>query len=295
MKPFIENVLSTPNYDWLVREFHCRVKKEEFSCPWHYHAEYELVLYLDPENRFSGNFIAGDAIGQVDHNTMLLYGPGLPHMITGQLSQSEEKQHSTIVVWLKHHWIERLQSTIPEARNIKPLLEQAAFGVRFSKPTTEKVAELLMGIEHLERHYQALRVMEALVLLADDASSQTLSATPYRISKISGDKEAHLKVEKATQYIESHYQSPIKITELCRALHISESSAYRLFEKHFGVSFSDHLKQFRVGKACEMLASSQVPIALVAERAGFQNLSNFNRQFRAIKQMTPSQFRTKFN
>jgi len=294
MKPFIENVLSAPSYDWIVREFHCRVKKKEFSCSWHYHAEYELVLYLDPENVFSGSYLAGDAIDQVSNNTLLLYGPGLPHMITGKLLSSEEKPHSSIIVWIKHHWIEKLQSTIPEARNIKTLLEKAAFGVKFSQDTAEKVAQLLVGAETLERHYQALRVMEVLIHLADDIESQKLSTTPYRISQISGDREAHQKVERATQYIENHFHEPIRITDLCRALHTSESSAYRLFEKHFGVSFSEHLKQFRIGKACELLANTQAPIALVAERTGFQNLSNFNRQFRAVKQMTPSQFRTRF-
>ncbi len=294
MKPFIENVLSAPNYDWLVREFHCRVKKEEFACSWHYHSEYELVLYLDPENVFNGNYLAGDAIGQVHNNTLLLYGPGLPHMITGKLASSVEKPHSSIIVWLKHHWIEKLQSTIPEARNIKALLEKAAFGIKFSNETAQKVAQLLIGTESLERHYQALKVMEVLIHLADDLESQKLSTTPYRISQIS-DRDAHQKVERATHYIEKHFHEPIRISDVCHALHMSESSAYRLFEKHFGVSFSDHLKLFRIGKACELLASTQSPIALVAEKAGFPNLSNFNRQFRAVKQMTPTQFRARFN
>jgi AraC-like DNA-binding protein len=216
-------------------------------------------------------------------------------MITGRLSSDVEKPHSTVIVWLKHHWIEKLQLAIPEARNIKQLLDNAAFGVKFSPQTASKIADILVGIESLGRAYQAIRVLEVLVLLADDKASEKLSVTPYRISQISGDKDAHQKVDKATQYIEKHFNDAIRITDLCKALHISESSAYRLFEKHFGVSFSDHLKQFRVGKACELLANTQAPISLVAERTGFQNLSNFNRQFRAVKQMTPSQFRARFD
>lgn len=295
MKPFIENVLNSPNYDWLVREYHCRVKNEQFACSWHYHAEYELVLYLDPQDVFCGNYFAGDAIGQVNHNTLLLYGPGLPHMITGQLAGSDEKPHSSIIVWFKHHWIEKLQAAIPEARNIKKLLENAAYGVKFSPQTAEKVTTLLSGIETDERHHQALKVIEVLIHLADDKQADKLSATPYRLKQLSGDNDAHKRVALATQFIERNYHNSVRIADLCRELHISESSAYRLFEKHYGVSFSDHLKQYRVGKACELLASTTTPIALVAERTGFQNLSNFNRQFRMVKQMTPSQFRSRFS
>ncbi len=60
------------------------------------------------------------------------------------------------------------------------------------------------------------------------------------------------------------------------------------------MSFSEHLKQFRIGKAGELLASSSLPIALVAEKTGFSNLSNFNRQFKATKAITPKAFRRQF-
>ncbi|WP_159650916.1 helix-turn-helix domain-containing protein [Vibrio atypicus] len=294
MKPYIENVINAPSSDWIVREYHCRVKKEEFSCSWHYHTEYELVLYRDPSRVFNGNYFAGDAIGPIHHNTMLLYGPGLPHMITGQLNGSEEKPHHSVIVWFKHHWIEKLQATIPEARNIKRLLENSAYGLMFSDAISEKVARLLEGVELLDRQYQAIRVIEVLLLIANDPDSQRLSHSPYRISQLSGNQEAHQKVQLATRYIESNYANIIRISDLSRSLHMSESSAYRLFEKHYGMSFSDHLKQFRIGKACELLVNTSQPIALVAENTGFQNLSNFNRQFKTVKEMTPTQFRNQF-
>lgn len=294
MKPFIENVLNATSSDWTVREYHCRVHKQEFSCSWHYHNEYELVLYQDPHGVFNGNYLAGDAIGEIHHNTALLYGPGFPHMLTGQILGTEEKAHHSIIVWFKQPWIEKLQATIPEARHIKRLLEQASYGVKFSADTSQKVAELLSGIDATERQYQAVRVIEVLLLLSNDSEYLRLSSSPYRLKQLSGDQDAYKKVERATRFIEENYNASIKISDLCKALHISESSAYRLFEKHYGMSFSDHVKQFRIGKACELLASTSLPISLIAERTGFQNLSNFNRQFKAVKEMTPSTFRSRF-
>ncbi|POB71924.1 AraC family transcriptional regulator, partial [Vibrio vulnificus] len=64
--------------------------------------------------------------------------------------------------------------------------------------------------------------------------------------------------------------------------------------KHYGCSFSEHLKQYRIGKACEKLTRTDLPIQLIAEQTGFQNLSNFNRHFKSLKQMTPKQFRIQF-
>lgn len=108
------------------------------------------------------------------------------------------------------------------------------------------------------------------------------------------DHESTRRVELARRFIEQHYSEPIKVGDLCQSLHISESSAYRLFERHFLENFSEHLKRFRIGKACEMLVNGDMPVASIAELSGFNNVSNFNRQFKGVKGMTPSQFRAQY-
>ncbi|MGC9459973.1 helix-turn-helix transcriptional regulator [Vibrio genomosp. F10] len=293
MKPFKERVLNTPSFDWVVREFHCLAEKDEVSCSWHYHSEYELVLYLDPDNAFQGSFFAGDAIGDIHHNTLLLYGPGVPHMLAGK-STKDDYHHHTIIVWLSHHWLERLIELLPEARDIKRLLDNSAYGLSFDSATTKKVAALLEGVTKLDRHYQAVKVIEILIELSEGTHSEKLSTTPYRIKPVSEDSELNQRIERASRYIENHYSQGIKISDLCQKLHMSESSAYRMFERHYGMSFSEHLKQYRIGKSCELLINTRFPIALVAEKTGFKNLSNFNRQFKELKTMTPSEFRHRF-
>lgn len=295
MKPFKEHVQNVPSFDWIVREFHCRVEDNEFACSWHYHSEYELVLYLDPDEAFQGSYFAGDAIGDIHHNSLLLYGPGLPHMVAGRSVKLEQSKHQTLIIWFAHHWVERLMVLIPEARNLKRLLDNSAYGLSFSSETAHKMSELLKHANTLDRHLQAIKVIEILVSLSDDTKAKKLSTTPYRIKPLTDDSELNHRIERATRYIETYYGDAIKISDLCKRLHMSESSAYRMFEKHYGMSFSDHLKQYRIGKACELLASTNFPIALVAEKTGFKNISNFNRQFKELKMMTPTEFRRRFN
>lgn len=294
MRPLIENVLQSLNHDWVIRHYHCQTDTEEFACPWHYHTEYELVLYHNPNRNFQGNYFAGDASGSVDDHTLLLYGPGLPHMITGRLHHKQAQALHSTIVWFKPEWIDKIQAILPPTQSIQRLLEGSAYGLKLSHATAQAIANQLSDIEKLASSYQALRIVESLLIMAEDQDAQRLSASSYRLSQLSANSEAHKKVHLAKRYIESHFADPIKITDLCRVLHMSESSTYRLFEKHYSMSFSEHLKKFRIGKACELLASSSLPIALVAEKTGFSNLSNFNRQFKAIKAMTPKTFRNQF-
>ncbi|MDE1514264.1 MULTISPECIES: helix-turn-helix domain-containing protein [Vibrio] len=294
MRPLIENVMSGISQDWVLREFHSQDHNQEFACPWHYHTEYELVLYQNPDQRFVGNYFAGDAIGGIEQSTLLLYGPGLPHMIAGRQRLNKAKTLHSTIIWFKQQWLDKLQLVLPHTQALQRLQQNSAYGLHLSPQSTHQVIQLLTNIEQQAHHYQTLRIIEALLVMADDQQAQRLSVAPYLITAFTSNSDTHKKIQLAKQYIEQHHAQAIKITDLCHHLHLSESSAYRLFEKHYGMSFSEHLKQFRIGKACELLASSSVPIALIAERTGFGNLSNFNRQFKALKAITPRVFRQRF-
>ena len=55
--------------------------------------------------------------------------------------------------------------------------------------------------------------------------------------------------------------------------------------------FVQYVNRLRVNHACELLISTDKAITEVCYDCGFNNLSNFNRQFLALKAMPPSQFR----
>ncbi len=294
MKPTIENVSNEYDFNWQVKVFHCREKKVEFTCSWHYHSEYELVLYRDPNQAIHGRYFAGDSIGDIQNNTMLLYGPGLPHLISGTIDSSEEQSLISVILWFKHQWVESLINTMPELKNLRRLLSRASYGLQFSPETGDTIYQLLADNHLRDKHHQIVNVLQALCVLADDNGSQKLSTNAYGLHDMDMDDESTRRVEQARHFIERNYAKPIKLNDLCLSLHISESSAYRLFERHFLETFSEHLKRFRIGKACEMLLNSELSVAVVAEQTGFNNLSNFNRQFKSVKGATPSQFRARY-
>jgi AraC-like DNA-binding protein len=52
------------------------------------------------------------------------------------------------------------------------------------------------------------------------------------------------------------------------------------------------LNALRIENACKLLVSdNESTILEIAELSGYNNLSNFNRQFQAIKQQSPSEFK----
>ena len=67
------------------------------------------------------------------------------------------------------------------------------------------------------------------------------------------------------------------------------------FKQHTGSSCTEFIIQVRLNKACDMLINTSNPVLEIATAVGFNNLSNFNRQFKRYYELTPSQYRKQFS
>ena len=54
--------------------------------------------------------------------------------------------------------------------------------------------------------------------------------------------------------------------------------------------FKSYLQKICIGYACRLLTEEQMNISQAAYESGFENLSNFNRQFKHLKGVTPSEY-----
>ncbi|KKD62142.1 AraC family transcriptional regulator [Grimontia sp. AD028] len=294
MRPTIERVHKAVSPSWHFTDYHCTEPKIGVQCGWHYHDEIELVLYYDPHHVAPGKIIIDDYVGEAAHGYAYLTGPGLPHMLTRVASTATpERPSSSHVLWLDQSWIQSLVVTVPALSAVSDMLVRANKGLMLSKATFDALYPLMNGASQLKPAAQFVRVVEILMLLCEDKSAQTLTSRPFCFY-VAKDTPILDKLEKAQQFIADNYNAQISVQDICSHLHMSESSVYRMFEKHFDDSFSDHLKNYRLGKACEILVRSNIPVSVVAERVGFSNLSNFNRQFKTAKGMTPTEFRKLF-
>ena len=72
---------------------------------------------------------------------------------------------------------------------------------------------------------------------------------------------------------------------------MNESTFSRFFKRNAGSTFTDHLAKLRIGRACDLLANSGLPVTDICYEVGNSNISNFNRTFRQQRGSTPSAYR----
>jgi AraC-like DNA-binding protein len=135
----------------------------------------------------------------------------------------------------------------------------------------------------------AMKLLELLLDMASRAKTDRPSKTLSAGRKLAGT------VGDACRYIDQHLHEAINAQDVARAMGLSEVYLRKLFVRDLSQPLGKHIRSARVIKACELLATTDAPIAAVARAAGFSAGDAFSRAFRADVGVTPSQYRRKRN
>lgn len=81
---------------------------------------------------------------------------------------------------------------------------------------------------------------------------------------------------------------------LAQLIPLSKSYFMYCFKRITGTSIVSYITQIRIKNACKMLLSTDKQVVRIAMECGFDNLSNFNRQFKKNVGCSPLKYRNSF-
>ncbi|WP_292933235.1 AraC family transcriptional regulator [Noviherbaspirillum sp.] len=285
MKAVLESLLVPEGATWTY--FHRRLN-ECIPFNWHYHREFELTLTVNS----IGQRYVGDTIEPYGDGDLVLLGSNVPHTWMSQRKLNESQPHLAHVFWIRAEWLDALLETVVELRPIRPMLQKASRGIVYSPGTAIAVRTLIEGLENLDAASRVIKLLEIFRLLADDKRFKLLCAPHKGSENISPSDRT--RIDRALDYIHRNYQSEISMDDLAKLAALSVSGLHRLFKRHTRQTVGEYIAQLRIGKACSLLISTDRPISCIASEAGYTNVSHFNRQFLAIKHVTPREFRRSY-
>jgi AraC-like DNA-binding protein len=119
----------------------------------------------------------------------------------------------------------------------------------------------------------------------------------HRMFEENTNSTVRIKVSEKTKtiitYIEEHYQEKITLEKLARETNQSVYNLAHSFKKCTGISPLEYINQYRLSIAARELETTKNPVINIAVDTGFNNVSYFNRAFRAKYNMTPTEYRKK--
>lgn len=169
--------------------------------------------------------------------------------------------------------------------------EQIVFETYYAAEGSSALAERLLALHGIfdakETGYE-LRIKAGLYEIFAWMFSHALVAGKDR----PGDRRAE-QTRQIMRYLQAHYERTVSMEELSAQFHLSVGHLCRLFKDVTGQTVVDYLNAYRIRVSARLLTESSLDIGEIAGRAGFNNISYFNRKFRQYMHETPSEFRRK--
>ena len=129
---------------------------------------------------------------------------------------------------------------------------------------------------------------------AEDAARSHIEAVWFRLAE-QNDTAAGQKsdpLQRTMAHLAFRMHCPLRLTEV--AQHVAFTSAgnlSRLFRQQHGLGFQAYLQKLRLEKAAELLRSTRLPVARIARRVGYHDVSRFGQHFKRLLGLSPVRYR----
>lgn len=275
MKPILEHIPLERQASILA----FRHKADNFEVPWHFHPQHELTFIEES----AGTKFIGDYVGVYQPGELVLLRSNLPHCWKNY-EKPEVQARSTVIQWNKD-----IFAKVPELDGVFKLIKAASRGLLFSKEEITPIVPFIQQLPNKSGQELYIGLLTVLVQLSECAY-QTLSEARFVEDLPS---EIGNRMAKVHDFVAGHFHRKVYLKELAALVNMSEQSFSRFFSKMMGRPFFTFLNEYRINMATRMLLDTDLPIAQIAYRCGYDSLPFFHKQFNKFKSESPSRYRKK--
>lgn len=287
-----------PSFEKLVPEsgqsFRC-FERSALQSPvkWHRHPEIELTYIVEG----SGSRVVGDHIGSYSDHDLVLSGSQLPHTWDSDEFRGQPyDRHEAFVIQFHPTFLGESFFETAEMQRIAAMLKRASRGLWFPPEIAQTVGREIVALVAARGAARLIGLLSILDSLCDCAAAVPLASEHYGsrlVDENSNVKET--KIQTVCDHIATHLPDPdLTHRRLASMVQMNPSAFSRFFKKSTGRTVSAYINELRVGLACRLLCDTDEAILTICHQSGFANLSNFNRRFRLLREMTPREYRLRF-
>lgn len=246
----------------------------------HQHEEIQISYIVSGE----GSLIIGDTINHYRSGDIMVIDGNLPHVFK---SDSTEKESLMLSLFFTKDSFGTAFFQLPEMQELKPFFKRCKHGFKVtSKQKT--IRDIFLSIEHTSKLKQFIGLVEILKITSSCTYS-SLSSFVYNRAYTNNEGE---RMRNVIEYTLKHYKKPIDLDTISEVANMTKNAFCKYFKKRTNKTYIQFLNDIRIEQASKLLlANNDLSIAEIAELSGFNNISNFNRQFKSIKKMNPSQIK----
>ena len=154
----------------------------------------------------------------------------------------------------------------------------------------EELKMMLYSIKS-DAKFDEFMVFIQILDLISTAKKRTLSSL-INLKKYAGNEGK--RMSDIFKFTMDNFHREVSLHDVADIANMTPNAFCRYFKQRTTKTFVNFLIDIRIGNACKLLAKkNDLSITEISYKSGFNNLANFNRKFKAIKGITPSEYRKK--
>jgi two-component system, response regulator YesN len=161
---------------------------------------------------------------------------------------------------------------------------------------------ILSGYENFVWAKHAIKRDVADYLLKPVDVAELMTVVGRLVSDIHGDKDGmsqdhgignRRSIRRAVRYLRENHHHPISLAEVAAEIGLSPNYFSSLFKQTTGESFSTTLNRIRISRAGDLLRSTDLTMADIADRVGYSDHKYFGRKFKEVMGVSPNEYRNR--
>lgn len=262
---------------------------EHFYNRLHHHPEIQLIYII----KGTGNFFVNDSITPFESGNLFLIGPNQSHIFKSDPDYFKEdfnKHCCSVSIFFKEDSLGKGFFDMKETIDIRKLINKSNRCIKFEPEIAHflgKRMKDLLNIAGFERFLEVLSILNEL-----SQSDEYTFLTTATHSQPLTDEESE-RINNVVNYILNNYSEDITLKNIAKVANYSKPAFCRFFKQRTRKTFSTFLNEVRVAQACKLLRNSNQDICQICYESGYNNVSNFNRQFKRLTGFSPSDYKHK--
>jgi AraC-like DNA-binding protein/quercetin dioxygenase-like cupin family protein len=253
-------------------------KAKMFYNQLHQHEELQLSLILKGQ----GKLIVGDSIHHFTAHDFFVIGSNCPHLFQ---SEKTDKDVKMISLFFTRDSFGTDFFNLADIEEIHWFFDIANDGFRLLSDK-EAVHDLLITLPEQDK---LTRFINLLILIKKLCKAEREVLTSFVYPKKIGNRDGQ-RLQVIFDFVINNFQQEISLKTVANLAFMTPNAFCRFFKNRTHKTFFQFLIELRLEHACQLLNDTELSIAEIAEKSGFNSISNFNRQFKAQKGIPPSQY-----
>lgn len=254
----------------------------------HQHPQLQMTVII----KGKGQFLSGDYMGRFQPGDVFFLGENAPHVFRSDVEYfdpAHELESAGNTIFFDFDSLGKAVGELEDLQSLKKFKEYSGLCFQLHGNSRKKVCEVFEEVSQSSGLYRFQLAIQLLALV-ENAKEELVPLNKINLRGGLSEKDGS-RMDLVMQFMLENRFQKVSLEQVASVAHMSKEAFCRFFKLRTRKTFTQYLLQLRIQEAEKLLQETDLGIAEIAFKVGFENLSYFNRSFKALIGTTPLQFR----